>query len=685
MVSFVQENRTIGVETSLGADKLLLLAFAGEERMSELFRFELRMLSEEGAIKPTDVVGKPIDFYVRYPDDEKRYFNGIVSRFSYLGRDDRAHYYSAEVVPWLWMTTKSSDCRVHETEKKKDVQQIVDALLRELGFKDFRWDLKRTLEPREYCVQFRETHFDFISRLLREEGIYFYFLHEQGKHTLVLTDHVSGVTDCRDQKVELRSNLSQPEEPDNLRGWHHQYEFTSGKYALSDFDFQNPSTSLLLNTKSLISLQQNTACEFYDFPGLYVQKGLGDSLLKLRMECEEARHNTVNGSSECRSFSPGGRFKVTDHHNAEEKGKKWVLTRVSHKASLAGNYLTGAAHEDEIYVNEFECLPADVVYRPPLRPRPGIEGLQTAVITGPAGEEIYTDEFGRVKIQFPWDRLGKKDEKSSCWVRVSQVHAGQGWGMMDLPRIGEEVLVCFLDGNPDRPVVIGRVYNGDNSPPFALPGEKTRRGNTTKTHKGSGANELSMDDTAGKEQLRINAQYDMDTNVNNNQTLKVGVDRTNTIGANESIDVGADQTIVIGANQKLTVKAGQTIEVDGNQSETVKGNRADKVDGDEDFQLGGKQKVTIGADQDISVGGNQKSDITSDMSLHAGAKIKIEAGTSIELIVGGSTIKIDASGVEIKGAAIKIEGTATASVKSPNSTVEGDATLTLKGGMTKIN
>jgi type VI secretion system secreted protein VgrG len=685
MATFIQENRIIGVETSLGTDKLLLLAFSGEERLSGLFRFELRMLSEDGGIKASDIVGKPIDFYVRDQNDEKRYFNGIVNRFSYSGQDDRAHYYSAEVVPWMWLLTKASDCRVHETEKSKDAKDIINGLLNELGLSDFKWDVKRPLEKREYCVQFRETHYQFVTRLLEEEGIYFYFRHEQGKHELYFTDHINGVYDCKDAKVQMLSNLSQREDTDNLRGWHHQYEYTSGKYSLTDYNFEDPSTSLLLNKNSLVSLQDNSKFEFYEYPGFYVQKGVGDSLLNLRMEAEEARHNTVSGNSECRWFSPGARFGVEKHHAESEKGGKWVLTRVVHNASLSGNYLSGASHEEESYQNEFQCLPSDVVYRPPFQPRVGVDGLQTAVVTGPPGEEIYTDNYGRVKVQFPWDRLGKKDDKSSFWVRVSQVHAGQGWGMMDLPRIGEEVLISFLDGNPDRPIIIGRVYNGDNSPPFALPGEKTRRGNTTKSYKSSGANELSMDDTAGKEQLRINAQYDMDTNVNNNQTLNVGVDRTNTIGANESIEIGADQTIVIGANQKLTISSNQTLEVGGNQDFAVDGSRAEKISGDEAFELGGKQDLTIGADQTISVGGKQTSDIGSDMTLFAGGKIQIEAGMSIELIVGSSTIKIDATGVEIKGAAIKIEGTATASMKSPNTSVEGDATLTLMGGMTKIN
>ncbi len=693
MATFSQENRTIGIETPLGPDKLVLLSFSGEERISGLFQFELRLLSHEERINPIDIVGKPVDFYVRHADDEKRYFNGVVNRFTYAGKDDRAHYYSAEVVPWMWFLTKGSDCRVHETQEAKNATDIIDGLLSELGFTDYNWDVKRAPEMREYCVQFRETHYDFITRLLAEEGIYFYFQHEQGSHKLVMTDHANGGYDCKDNAVQLLSNLSQPEVTDNLTGWHHQYEFTSGKYSLTDYNFETPSTSLLLNKNSLISLKDNAKLEFYDFPGLFGQKGLGEALTKLRMEGEEARYDTVRGSSECRSFSPGGRFKVEQHHNPGEKGGKWMLTSVKHSATLGGNYLTGASHSEEIYTNEFQCIPAETTYRPPFLARVGVEGIQSAVVVGPAGEEIYTDQYGRIKVQFPWDRRGKKDDNSSFWIRVSQVHAGQGWGMMDLPRIGEEVLISFLDGNPDRPIVTGRVYNGENGVPFALPGEKTRRGNSTKTHKGAGFNEISMDDTAGEEQLRVNAQYDMNSNVNHDQTLDVGnnqtesvaVDRSRKVGSNETIAIGADQKVTISANQVVAITSNQTLTVDGNQESTIKGNRKDSVGGDEESAVSGKQKITVGAAQDISVGAAQKTDVKTDMSLHAGATIKIEAGTSIELIVGSSTIKIDASGVQIKGAAIKLEGTATTSMKSPNTSVEGDATLTLKGGMTKIN
>ncbi len=689
MTVFLQGNRPVGIETSLGTDKLILLSFSGEERLSALFRFELRLLSSEARIRPAEIVGKAVSFFVKYPDNEKRYFNGIVNRFAYAGQDDRGHYYSAEVVPWMWLLTKGSDCRVHETEKRKDAKAIIDGLLGELGLTSYKWNVKRTLEKREYCVQFRETHYDFITRLLAEEGIYFYFRHEQGNHDLVMTDHVNGAYDSRDAEVQLLSNLSQPEITDNLTAWQHQYEYTSGKYSLTDFNFETPSTSLLQNRASLIPLNNNAKLEFYDYPGLFGQKGLGESLTTQRMEGEEARHNVVMGGSECRSFSPGGRFKVAKHHNEGEKGGKWMLTSVKHTATLGGSYITGVNHSDKIYENEFECLPTDIVYRPDLRPRVGIDGIQSAVVVGPEGEEIYTDKFGRVKVQFPWDRRGKKDDKSSCWIRVSQVHAGKGWGMMDLPRIGEEVLVSFLDGNPDRPVIIGRVYNGDNDPPFSLPAGKTRRGNSTKTHKGTGYNEMSMDDTAGAEQLRLNAMYNMNSNVNNDQTLDVGnnqtekvaVDRTRTVGNNEKVDVGVNKTVKVGTNHDETIGANQTVSVGTNQSTSVGVNQSNSVGMMKNETVGMMSNEMVGVAKTLNVGaaysiisaGVMNTAVGFISTEEVGMTKKIIVGSKLEITVGACKLVMESDGK------MTIEAPAEFLIKG------GGATIQMKGGIIDLN
>ncbi|MCA9066151.1 MAG: type VI secretion system tip protein VgrG, partial [Planctomycetaceae bacterium] len=569
MGTYTQDDRPIAVETTLGKDKLLLSSFHGEERLSGLFSFSLKMLSEDGGIKAKSIIGTPVSFYVRQQNGKERWFNGIVNSFAYAGKGDRAHMYRMHVVPTLWLLTRGADCRVHESEEKKDVKQIIDALFGELGLTAYQWKLKRSLDKRVYCVQYRETHFDFVSRLLEEEGIYYYFRHEQGKHTLVLTDDVEGVYDADDSEVRLAANLSVSDSSDNLAEWNHEYDFTSGKWAISDYDFENPTSSLLARTNSLISLTGNSSLEFYDFPGDYVKKGSGDSLVKLRIEEEECSHESATGTSECRSFSPGGRFELKKHHDSGEENTRWVLTAVEHHADLGGHYFSGGASSDEIYQNTFRCIPAKVVFRPARqRGKPRVMGLQSAIVTGPAGEEIYTDKYGRVKVQFPWDREGKKDEKTSMWVRVSTPWAGKQWGMVHIPRIGQEVLVSFLEGDPDRPVITGMLYNGSNMPPYALPDNRTQSGIKTHSSKGGSDdnfNEIRFEDKKGEEEIYIHAEKNFNCVIENNETRKVGYEDKDK--GNQEIDIYNDQTVSIGLGSKA---GSQTTEIHKDRTVTLK-------------------------------------------------------------------------------------------------------------------
>ncbi|MCA9049684.1 MAG: type VI secretion system tip protein VgrG, partial [Planctomycetaceae bacterium] len=547
MVEISQEKRPIGVETPLGKDKLVLTAFSGEEHLSGLFSFDLQMLSNEASIKPDQIVGKAVDFYVNYQDGSKRWFNGFVSRFVYAGGGDRAHMYRAQAVPWLWFLTKGSDCREHEADKQKSAKDIIDGLLGDLGFSDYSWKLKRTPEKRDYCVQYRETHFQFLSRLLSEEGIWYYFKHTKGKHELVMTDHIDGVYDCKDAEARLLSNLSQPEVTDNLQGWNHEYEFTTGKFAHIDYDFENPSTSLMVQKDSLVSVNGNKRFEHYDHPGGYYKKGLGDGLAKLRIEEEEAAYNVVTGSSICRSFSPGGRFKVSEHFNEGEKGEKWVLTTVHHSAQQGGSYMPNGSSSDEIYYNTFRCIPSKTVFRPPHHPKPRVHGLQSAVVVGPSGEEIYTDKYGRIKVQFHWDRKDGRDEKSSFWVRVSTPWAGTNWGMIHIPRIGQEVIVEYLEGDPDRPVVTGMLYNKENMPPYALPANMTQSGIKSRSTKSGGDdnfNEILFEDKKGEEEIYVHAEKDLNCIIENNETRKVGYDDKDK--GDQEIDIYNDQKVKIG-------------------------------------------------------------------------------------------------------------------------------------------
>lgn len=683
MGTMTQDDRPIAVETPLGKDKLLLGSFSGEECLSGLFNFSLSMLSEDGGIKPKDIVGKPVDFFVRLPSGKERWFNGIVNSFHYSGKDDRVFNYRAGVVPRLWLLTRGSDCRVHECDGQKDAKQIIDALLKELGFSDYKWDLKRTLGKREYCVQYRETHFDFFSRLLEEEGVYYYFKHEKGKHLLVLTDHIDGVYDCPDTEVRMLSNLSQPERTDSLRAWSHDYEFTSGKWSHTDYDFEKPTSSLMSESKSKVSLTGNSALEFYDFPGDFLEKGLGGDLVKLRMEEEESGHDTASGRSICHKFSPGARFTLLQHHDKSEAGAKWVITAVEHHANLGGDYFSSASHTDEIYQNSFRVIPAEVVFRPPrVRSKPRLMGIQSAVVVGPAGDEIYTDKYGRIKVQFPWDRKGKNDDKSSLWIRVATPWAGKQWGMIHIPRIGYEVVVSFLEGDPDRPVVTGMLYNADNMPPYSLPDNKTQSGIKTHSSKdGSDANfnEIRFEDKKDSEEIYVHAEKDLNCVVENNETRKVGFEDKQ----------DGDQTIEVYNNQIM--KVGTAGCKDGSQTEEIFKNRTCTIKTGNDtysLDMGNRQQtIKMGNDTLEIKMGNRSTTISlgNDTTKISLGKSTTEAMQSIEMKVMGSSIKIDPTGITIKGPMIKIQGDAMAEMKAPMTTVSGDAMLTMKGGITMIN
>lgn len=647
MTTYTQDGRRIAVETPLGKDKLLLNSFSGEEGISQLFSFELRMAAdkEDDVIDPEKILGKQIDFFVKQPDDEPRYFNGYVSEFRYGGTSERLHSYSATVVPWLWMLTKASDCRVFEVDESADAKQIVDEVFADFGFSDYEWKVNRDLENREFCVQYNESSFDFVSRLLEYEGICYFFKHEKGKHTLVLADNKDAFTDCpNDNSLSVSNDMQQFGQVDKITKWQHGYSFTTGNWTLSDNNFTDSSGDLESTKKTVVKTPGVSKYEHYEFPGNHLVKSYGDALAVARIEAEEAKYDTVTGSSICRDFSPGFNFRLDSHTSESEAHSRWTLTRVIHNAQIGGDYISGGGGAGSgVYENQFECIPADVQFRPTrTTPKPKVNGILTAVVVGPGGEEIHTDEHGRIKIQFLWDRLGSKDDTSSFWVRVSFPWTGEGWGMMSIPRVGQEVIVDFINGDPDRPIVTGMVYNDQTTPPWTLPDNKTQSGIKTQSTPSGGSsnyNELRFEDKTGSEEVYLQAEKDLNAVVKNDETRIVGQDGGS---GNQTINILKDRTL--------------TVETGNDEVAVDKGNRDIKI------KMGDQ---TTKADM-----GN----ITS------------EAMQSIELKVGSNSIKIDQSGITIKGITVTIDGSANATVKGGiMTTVEAGGMLTVKGGITMIN
>ena len=641
MSTFTQEHRRIAIETPLGKDTLLLKSFVGVEEISRLFTYRLEMLSTKDSIAAKDIVGKNVTFWVEFNDGSPRHFNGFVKSFSYTGKGDRLSMYRCEVVPWLWFLTRTADCRIFQN---KTVPDIIKQIFSDLGFSDFQMEAKGNHPTREFCVQYRESDFRFVSRLMEEEGMFYYFKHEQGKHTLVIGDNKSSFKDLRDKEVQMAASEAIHELPDQIYTWEHSHEFRTGKWAQTDFNFETPSTSLMTKTNSVVQLDGVSKYEVYDYPGFYQKKPDGDAETKLRMEEEETGFDLVHGTSHCRSFGPGGKFKMAKHHNPSEAGKGYVVTSVRHTADMGGSYVSGGG-ATEGYRNEFTCIPDTVNFRPArITPQPRIHGSQTAIVVGPKGEEIYTDKYGRVMVQFHWDREGKKDEKSSCWIRVSSPWTGKNWGMIHIPRIGQEVVVSFLEGNPDRPLITGMVYNAETMPPWTLPDNKTQSGIKTRSTKQAGDpnfNELRFEDKKGNEDIYFHAEKTFHRVVETDDDLQVGNDQTKTIQNNRTLLIkkGDDATKLEKGSRSVLLEM-------GDDSLNLKmGNQATKLD------LG---------------------------------KSETEAMQSIELKVGQSSIKLDQTGVTIKGMMINVEGQIMTNVKGLMTNISADALLAVKGGITMI-
>ncbi len=587
-MNYSQDNRLMKIETPLGKDVLLLQGFEGEEAISRPFCFHLDLLSLDASIDYDSIVGQNVTISMELADGSERYFNGFISRFAQSGSDPVFTHYTAEMVPWLWFLTLTADCRIFQNLAAPD---IIEKIFSDLGFSDFRNELHGSFKERVYCVQYRESDFNFVSRLMEEEGIFYFFEHAAGKHTLVLGNSPGVHQPCRGQE-QARYQVSGEGflAEDVVRGWEMRKEMRPGRYALTDYNFEMPGTSLAA------SISGQGKYEIYDYPGIYAQKSEGESLVKIRLEQEETPATLVQGSGNCRAFASGYRFELFDHYRGDQNDA-YVLTAVHHSAR-EGSYATGGPEGgggNLAYQNQFSCIPHQAPFRPArVTTKPAVQGPQTAVVVGPAGEEIWVDQYGRVKVQFYWDREGKKDEKSSCWIRVSQNWAGKKWGAMFIPRIGQEVIVDFLEGDPDRPIITGRVYNAEQMPPYELPKEQTKSALKSDSSKGHGGfNELRFEDKKGHEQIFIHAQRDMDQRVLHDSREWVGKDR------------------------HLIVKA--------NQKEMVEG------------------------DKHLKVKGNRNEEVGQVISVKAGQKIVIEAGTEISLKAGGNFIDIGPAGVYING------------------------------------
>lgn len=702
-----QANRPMKLTTPLGKDVLLLTNFMMREGISQLFQMQLDVIAKNGQEVAFDkLLGQKVSVELVGPGNKPRFFSGIVNRVSQGGRDQTFTRYRLEAVPQLWLLTKRWQSRIFQHLNVPDIlKKVLEGL-------DPTLELQGTFEPRDYCVQYRESDFNFASRLMEEEGIYYFFKHAADGHKLVVANAPGSHPEMPMQSKVIYEEISGGQRDDlRIFSWSKVQELRAGKVTLWDQCFELPKQHLEADKTIQESVQVGTVThklklpaneklELYDFPGEYAQRfdgvdrGGGDKpknldkiftdnkrTTNIRMEQEAVPGLVIQGSSNCRQFVCGHRFTLDRHFNANGQ---YLLTSVTH-VGRQGAYLSGGDGSTFEYSNSFTCIPFAQPFRPPrVALKPTIQGAQTAIVVGMPGEEIFADKYGRVKVQFPWDRQGKYNADSSCWVRVGQVWAGKHWGASFVPRIGQEVIVLFQEADPDQPIIVGSVYNAEQMPPYGVGGNDSKhkdprvcgiKSNTTQG--GKGFNEWRFDDTKDKEQIFIHAERNMDVRVKNESMTQVLNHQHLTIGSEKDNKKTADQRELVYQDKHLNVKRHQVEKIEGNfqltigkggessggnmdllveknKKELVEANSHIHVKGTRSEKVDGSQSLTVGGDQQEKVKNGHLLEAGTEIHLKSGATLVIEAQAQLTLKVGGNFIDISPAGIAIQGTMVMI-------------------------------
>jgi type VI secretion system secreted protein VgrG len=618
----------------------------GVEALSWPFAYEVDIVSERADVQASEVLGRPLSVHLQAGEneDQVRHWNGTITALEYVAQgDDGMSRYRLTVRPWLWYLTRRADCRIFQNLQVPDIlRQVFEGA----GFGDFEMALGATYPVRDYVVQYRETDFDFVSRLMQREGIYYFFRHDDGKHTLVLADGPQAHQPAagyeriafappdghRDQGVEY------------VRLWKARSGTEAAQYTHADYDFTRPRARLYATSKSPAD-DGEAGLEVYDYPGGFLTSSDGDAYARLRLEQLRRDVRDWVGEGNARGLTAGALFSLTDHP-VDDQNAEYLI--VSTRYRLQGHELRtqdtpqATGEEPSIFDCELRAIAGSETFRPPrVTPKPRALGPQTALVVGPAGREIWTDQYGRIKVQFFWDRLGQTDEQSSCWVRVSQAWAGSGWGAQFIPRIGQEVIVDFLEGDPDQPIVTGCVYNAANMPAFSLPYNQTQSGFKTRSTPGGtlvNGNEIRFEDMKGSEDFFVQAEKTQTTLVKDSQSVTIGTDRTMTVGGAEAITVAFARTTQIGAVDALNVLGAsttsvagiRTLQVGADSQTNIGGSRRDTVSGDADEAIAGGLTETVGASRATNIG--------RDLSLTVAGRVDAQvAGDHSETFGGNFT------------------------------------------------
>ncbi len=663
--------------TESGVD-LKFRSMSAVEEMSRLFEFQVVAESNTRDIAADDLLGKSVAVAVETGKNKWRWFHGLAAAFGIDGGDGDAFRYSITVRPWAWLMTRSADLRIFQ---EMTTPQIIKKVFNEYTVAALVDELGATYKTRTYCVQYRETDFDFVSRLMEEEGIFYYWRHAEDKHELVLADK-SGTH----KTVAGFEKIPYSEGPKDLVGvraisqWQMRHEIRSGKFTLSDYNFETPSTNLKTATAASSRAHAQSAHEVYDYPGLYAVKADGDTRAQIRLDEASARFARFAGQGDTPGLAAGTRFTLERHQRADQNAE-YVVLRTQIEMTLAG-YTTSNVHD-----TDFSCRFWAQRYADPFRPerttrKPAVAGPQTALVVGDGtAGDITTDKHGRIKVQFHWDRLGSKNAESSCWLRVATSWAGKGWGMISLPRLGQVVVVAFLEGDPDQPLVVGSVYNAEQEVPYELPANATVSTLKSRSKKGGVAefNELRFEDKPGEEYVLMQAQKDRLEFVE--EMLK------SEIGKDEHRTVKGDRKEKIQGEHHLQVVKDVKHKFDGKLSTTVaqdvmcKTNGLHSLEAAQDItaKSGTAYSIKAGTDMHLKVGMNTGVDSGMNVHIKGGMNVVIEAGVMITLKAGPASVVLGPDGVSITGPLVKINSGGSpgagsgASPVAPKSPVEPQA------------
>jgi len=703
-------NRLLAIGLPEGAGQALVRTFDGVEQLGQGFRFRVELLAER-ALNAAALIGENVTVRVMLADGGNRCFNGHVARLVQLRNEGRHFRYEATLVPWTWFLTRQADCRLFHPNaeldllKKNKVPDIVTEIWKEAGFSSdsFGSDKLNLRYPeRDLTVQYRETTYNFCQRLMEQEGIYYYFEHEDGKHKLVMCDNPANHDPCVREELPLRSGGDAPTTDEEVTDWVVEREIQPMNAALADFDFTKPNTPL--RQVGTDTLEVENRYEMFDYPGEFTETEDGDRLARIRAEELAGQFMIIRGRSTVRTIEAGRTFKLTGSLRPDQRGS-FLVVSVTHRAvcdlTESGSRSSGTGS----YECSFVARPADRQFRPArTSPRPTVAGPQTAIVVGASGDEIHVDPdgYGMVKLHFHWDRYDLGNENSSPWIRVSQNWAGRKWGAMFLPRVGQEVIVEFLEGDPDKPIITGRVHNNENMPPYELPANKTMSSIKSNSVGAEGFNELRFEDKGGEEQVFLHAQKNLDVRV-----------------LNDAFEyIGNDKHLQVEVDNHAWIKNDNSVQIDRDHKEEIGRDRNLKVVGKEAKEVTKSVSLKVGEDVIEEFGKNHSEVVTKDYYLKAD-NIVIEAATNITIKVGDQYIAIDSKGVKIGSAGkiayeatgevsmkstggdvkiesgagelslkgttgLKADGTVKADVKAAKVAVEGQAMVEVKGGMVKI-